>query len=225
MAGTYLLVTAFLVGLSGAMAPGPLTAVTIEHSLKKGFLAGPLVALGHIILEIMIIIMLVAGLSSFLARDSVGGLIGLLGGLVLFWMGYKMFTGIFSGSLSLEQEKPDDVSGNSGNYSSGFFRSSIAAGTITTFANPYWFIWWATVGAGYITISLRQGTLGVLLFSLGHIAADLGWLSFISFILATGKQYISENIYRAVMVVLAVFIIGMGVYFIWSGFNMFGLLG
>ncbi len=225
MSGSYLLITAFLVGLSGAMAPGPLTAVTIEHSLKKGFLAGPLVAFGHIIIEIMIIILLVAGLSSYLARDSVGGLIGLLGGLVLFWMGYKMFAGIFSGSLSLQKEKPVDVSGNSENYSSGFFRSSIAAGTITTFANPYWFIWWATVGAGYITISLRQGTLGVLLFSLGHIAADLGWLSFISLILATGKKYISENIYRAVMVFLALFIIGMGAYFIWSGFNMFSLLG
>lgn len=241
MSGLHLLITAFLVGLSGAVAPGPLTAVTVDHTLKKGFKAGPLVAFGHVIIEIIIILLLVAGMSTFFASDSVGGFIGLIGGLVLFWMGYKMFSDLLSGKITLEKSrdksysKPDknikeaekniDMNINAQKSNSKKFRvrlldNPITAGTLTTFANPYWFIWWATVGAGYITFSLEQGITGVLIFSIGHFLADLGWLSLIAFILATGKKFISDKIYQGIVVFLAIFIIGMGGYFVWSGYHL-----
>ena len=241
MSGLHLLITAFLVGLSGAVAPGPLTAVTVDHTLKKGFKAGPLVAFGHVIIEIIIILLLVAGMSTFFASDSVGGFIGLIGGLVLFWMGYKMFSDLLSGKITLEKSrdksysKPDknikeaekniDININVKESNSKKLRvrlldNPITAGTLTTFANPYWFIWWATVGAGYITFSLEQGITGVLIFSIGHFLADLGWLSLIAFILATGKKFISDKIYQGIVVFLAIFIIGMGGYFVWSGYHL-----
>lgn len=241
LSSLHLLITAFFVGLSGAVAPGPLTAVTVDHTLKKGFKAGPLVAFGHLLIEIIIIILLVAGMNTFFASDSVGGFIGLIGGLVLFWMGYKMFSDLLSGKITLEKSgvqnsgKLDDkikgtdknVDGNSyteKNSSQKFIAklldNPITAGTLTTFANPYWFIWWATVGAGYITFSLEQGLTGILFFSLGHFLADLGWLSLIAFVLATGKKFISDKIYQGIVVFLALFIIGMGGYFIWSGYHL-----
>jgi len=46
--------TAFVVGLSGALMPGPVTAVTAEHSLKKGIIAAPMVTLGHGVMEALV---------------------------------------------------------------------------------------------------------------------------------------------------------------------------
>ena len=63
-----LFITAFLIGLSGAMMPGPLLTVTIAESIKRGFIAGPLIMLGHAVLEFSLIIALVAGLSAFLSK-------------------------------------------------------------------------------------------------------------------------------------------------------------
>ncbi|NLC10857.1 MAG: lysine transporter LysE, partial [Firmicutes bacterium] len=46
--------TAFLVGLSGALMPGPVTAVVAEHTLKKGIVAAPLVVMGHGLMELLV---------------------------------------------------------------------------------------------------------------------------------------------------------------------------
>ncbi|WP_241078635.1 LysE family transporter [Natranaerofaba carboxydovora] len=237
MDAAYILVTAFLVGLSGAMAPGPLTAVTAEHSLKKGFKAGPLVTFGHGIMEALVVLLLAAGLGSYMASDLAGGVIGLVGGTVLFLMGYKMFSDARSGSISIDdaslddnqianydniytdtQDNPDNKN-NIDDLGDELVNGTVVAGIIATVSNPYWFIWWATVGAGYITISLQYGTRGLLFFFVGHMMADFLWLSFISLILASGKKFITDGIYRGVMASLSIFIIGMGGYFVWSGIN------
>ena len=40
-------ISAFLIGFSGAMMPGPMLGVAIDGSLKKGWIAGPMIVLGH----------------------------------------------------------------------------------------------------------------------------------------------------------------------------------
>mgnify|MGYP000862952647 CR=1 FL=1 len=75
-----LFITAFLVGLSGAMMPGPLLTVTIAESARRGFKAGPLIVLGHAILELALIIALLAGLSFYLKKPLVTTVISIVGG-------------------------------------------------------------------------------------------------------------------------------------------------
>lgn len=57
--------SSFLIGFSGAMMPGPMLGVTISGSLKRGWIAGPLVVLGHGILELMLVIAMISGLKDF----------------------------------------------------------------------------------------------------------------------------------------------------------------
>ena len=80
----------FVVGLSGAMAPGPVLTVAISETLKRGFRAGPLIVLGHAILEIILLILIAAGLGPFFQHPAVTTVFLSAGGAVLLWMGGQM---------------------------------------------------------------------------------------------------------------------------------------
>jgi threonine/homoserine/homoserine lactone efflux protein len=49
-----LLAIGFLIGLTGAVVPGPMLFATIEASLRRGWIAGPLIVLGHAAVEVLI---------------------------------------------------------------------------------------------------------------------------------------------------------------------------
>ena len=206
--------TAFIVGLSGALMPGPVTAVTIEHTLRKGVIAAPLVALGHGLMEALVVVLLVFGLGRFMADQGVAGVIGIAGGTVLAWMGWGMIKSARGGSLTL----------NGTNGSGKTTVKPVSAGILSTLANPYWFLWWATVGAGYVAISQQHGLPGVLLFFGGHILADLSWLLVIAVLLVTGKKFISDRIYAGVVKVLGAFLVVLAGYFFWVGVTWAGQL-
>lgn len=80
----------FILALSGVLTPGPLLTVIIRESMRKGFIPGPLIILGHGILELVLVIAIVNGLGEFLKKELITSIISILGGGVLLWMGRKM---------------------------------------------------------------------------------------------------------------------------------------
>ncbi len=64
------IITSFAVGLSGALVPGPMLTVTISDSLKRGFIAGPLIVIGHYIAELALILLIFAGLGWFIGSST-----------------------------------------------------------------------------------------------------------------------------------------------------------
>ena len=185
-----ILTTSFLVGLSGALMPGPMLALTISQSARFGFWAGPLIVLGHAILELALVLVLVFGLSCFVGNKLSLSIVGLIGGAVLVYMGVTtMIQGWGSSGLMLSSNStaPSQV--------------LIFSGIIVSVSNPYWLLWWATIGMTYLLWSLQLGPGGVAAFFTGHISADLIWYSLVAFIVAEGKTIISDAIYRWFLVV------------------------
>lgn len=209
-----LLVTSFLVGLTGALSPGPLLTVTVSESVRRGFWAGPLVVLGHCLLEIALIVALVMGLQELLKFNGVKGTIGILGGLFLLWLGYQMLRDAYRDSLDITL---------SGEGKSMKWGGPVLAGLLASLSNPYFVLWWATVGAAYVFVSLEYGWLGLVLFTAGHISSDLLWYSLVSFAVARGRRYIGHNFYRGLLGACGVFLVGLALYFCVSGWNYMGL--
>ena len=201
--------TSYLVGRSGAVSPGPLLAYDIREAVQGGFLAGPYIATGHAILELLIVIVLALGLRQLFDSDPVIGGIGLLGGLVLLWMGTNMVRNPQVSALSASSVP--DVSPREG------IARPMLGGAVVSLSNPYWTIWWLTVGATLMTQSLELGLLGIAAFYVGHILADISWYSLVSFAVASGRRLISERVCRGVMLGCGVFLLGMGGYFIATG--------
>lgn len=199
--------SSFIIAMSGALMPGPLLTVTVSESTRRGAIAGPLMILGHGILELALVIALLAGLAPLLVRDDVFIGIALTGGCILMWMAISMFRGIPNLHLDLEAAEGKKN------------RNLVLTGIIFSLANPYWTIWWASIGLGYIMHSVKFGILGVAAFYLGHILADLAWYAFISLGVAKGRRFFSDTVYRRLIGCCASFLILFACYFFYSGID------
>ena len=139
-----LFLTSFAVGFSGALMPGPLLTVDIAESTRKGFWTGPILTGGHAIAEIAVVAALAFGLSEFLASETIFRIIGLAGGLALILMGAAMLYDIFRSRIAFDANRPGSSSG-----------LLVGKGITASLSNPYWFVWWATVGTAFLTKSLE----------------------------------------------------------------------
>ncbi len=207
----YIFFTAVVVGLSGAMMPGPLLTVTITETARRGFIAGPLLILGHAILEGALLIALGLGLGSFLIEPAVSISIAMIGGLFLAWMGFQMAKDSYHERVKLKDFEDIEPTSQSNSM------HPILAGILVSLSNPYWTLWWATIGLGYITMSLKYGLAGIISFFIGHILADLGWYSMVSAGVVSGKRFLTQGVYRIIIIICGVFLLFLGVSFIYYG--------
>lgn len=194
--------SSFLIALSGALVPGPLFTLTVSESARRGVSTGPLIILGHGILEVLIVVLVLSGLSPFLTRDTTRYVISLAGGGMLIIMGIFLIRDIPKTRLDLGAGKQ------------GKGMNLIVTGILGSITNPYWIIWWATIGLGYLVSSLRFGITGVIIFFIGHISADLAWYSLVSYAVSKGKKIMGEKGYHAVLLFCGVFLILFGAWFI-----------
>ncbi|PLX76421.1 MAG: lysine transporter LysE [Desulfuromonas sp.] len=196
--------TSFALGFSGAMMPGPLLTLTIAETVRRGPIAGPMLILGHALLEGLVVLLLFFGAAELITHPAVFVTVALLGGGMMVWMGYSMLRGL--GSLSLDL---------TAGQTSGLH--PVVAGAAISLANPYFTIWWATIGLSYLLVAHEAGPFGVLVFYLCHISSDLVWYGFISGTISYGKRFLSDRGYRIMVGVCALFMIGFGLFFGWRG--------
>jgi threonine/homoserine/homoserine lactone efflux protein len=207
-----LFTTSFVVGFSGALMPGPVATVTIAESARQGFRVGPLITLGHALTEVVMVATLALGLSVVLQQPLIAGAIGVGGGLVLLWMGWGLVSSAWRGTISLQF-----AAGGSGPVGR---LGLVPAGIVTSLVNPYWFLWWATVGASYVVFGLQFGWLGVAAVFVGHILADLSWNCLLSLAVASGRRFLSDRLYRGLLAVCGLFLIVLSVAFVIYGARM-----
>jgi len=202
-----LLVASFLAALAGAVSPGPVFAVTVAESVKRGYRAGPLIVLGHFILEAIIVSVLFIGLGSLLASNQAMMAIGYGGGAALISMG--IYLAWSSRNVSLQAER-------SGSHRFSSY-GSIMSGFLTSCSNPYVPLWWLAIGVPIMYKSLEvAGVLGFALFLIGHGAADMGWFSSIAYCVDRGRRFMSDRFLRYLVIGSALFLMGLGIYFIGS---------
>jgi threonine/homoserine/homoserine lactone efflux protein len=229
-------VTSFGVGFTGALMPGPLTTVAVRESMQRGFWAGPLLAAGHSLIELALVVGLALGLSRFLVEDPVKAGVGIAGGLFLLWIGLHILRSPPEQPVPLGYPSSPNNPGSAA-YSNSWRRRWLltltggaaaskslprmaavlmSAAILVSVFNPAWLAWWASVGSAFISQSLEQGAAGVASFYVGHILSDILWLSLLAFVLASGRRMMREGVYRGILVVCGLFLLGLGAYFLTS---------
>ncbi len=196
--------TSFALGLSGAIMPGPLLTVTIAESLRRGPWAGPMLVAGHALLEAAVVLLLYFGLGEVVQAPPVFAGIALVGGALLLWLAAGMLKGLPRLSLQL-------------GVGEGAGLHPLAAGVAVSLANPYFLLWWATVGLGYLVVASRVGLAGVAVFYLFHILSDLAWYALVSNATCFGRRFLSDRGYRGLVGGCALFLLLFGGYFFYLG--------
>jgi len=195
----------FVLGLTGAMAPGPLLTVTIALAAKRGGSVGPLLIAGHAMLEISLVALIVFGLGSVLHNAGLFAIISFLGGAVLVWMGICSLRGLKTYSLSQGAGLP------------GGDLHPVLSGIVLSVSNPYWFIWWLTIGMWYVMSAKALGASGIAAFFAGHISSDLAWYSFVSYGIHLGGRLLNTRVIKAILFACSLFLVLFGLLFVAKG--------
>ncbi len=195
------LISAAGVSLSGVMLPGPLTAATIAKGYHEKN-AGVFIGLGHGIIEIPIIALIYFGFATYLTIPVIKQATGVAGGLLLVIMGLMIFLTFkkpVAGSISLPY-------------------NSLVTGIIMTGGNPYFFLWWATVGVALITGAVTFGIYGLVLFTLVHLSCDIVWEQIVSMTVFKTRHLWTPDVQKVVFGICALVLVGFG---IWFGVSVF----
>ncbi len=209
---------ALATGFSGAVVPGSVLAVVVRESVRVGWPAGPLMMIGHGALELAAVVLLTTGLIRFARARRVRGLIGLIGGGVLLYLGYSTLG--LSGEAAAEALRAGARSAaGAGVWAPGSALRLAALGALTTTVNPYWWLWWATIGMAHVGWAAGGGrpSLGGAAYFVGHVLSDFLWYSAVAAAIAAGRTLFTPPVWRGVYLACAAFLLLLGVIFAAGG--------
>jgi len=192
------------ISLSGVMAPGPVTATTIVMGSRNRW-AGALIAVGHGIVEFPLILLIVVGMNKILKSPTVQIAIGLAGGAFLIVMAVQILRGLRS--LGLERDR--NVKG-----------TPIMAGIVLTAGNPYFLLWWATIGLNLATRASELGLWAFVLFAVIHWLCDFFWLGALSWASFKGSELFGRRTLQTVLLICSTALVAFGVMFMYNAGSM-----
>jgi len=197
--------TIVLVTASGALAPGPLFFAAISHGAKLGARGGLAFAVGHTLFEFPLIILLALGLNTIVSEPVVKLLTGVIGGLALIVFGVMQIHDCLTSRFDVPKSRGT------------VFHNPILIGLVFTGLNPFFIVWWLTVGGSLIFEALELALLpGVILMYACHVWMDYAWLTAVAHFARVGINTIGARWYRAIMAFFGVVLIYFGITFLVS---------
>ena len=183
-----LLARVVVVSASGALSPGPLTTATLGLGARGSWRSGVVVSVGHTLVEFPLVLTLAYGLSAFVVRPDVRLAVGLLGGSALL---------IFAALTLRDAVRFKGFSASSSGV------APLLVGLVLSGGNPFFLVWWATVGLEYLILPfLRFGLVGLTLMYIAHVWLDYVWLAGVAHF--GGAISRSRNVYRVLLAVISV---------------------
>ena len=199
-----------VVAFSGALTPGPMLTLVISSVSKKGFWTSFFIVLGHSLLELLVVICFFTGILKFLDNPLIAKIIGILGGTFLLYMGIDIIISIFKKKTVIDFKSA--LKEKTINRKSTI--NVVFQGILISLMNPYWFIWWISIGAAFLLKSVKFSFAGISSFYIGHISADFIWYLFIGSLVNTGRRFFNQKIYNGILISCSIFLFYLGIKFI-----------
>ena len=203
------LATVVIVTASGALAPGPLTFAILMHGSKGGAWAGFLCAVGHTLVEFPLVLALAFGLLTAVNQPLVKLGIGVAGGAGLIVFGIlQVYETLMRPDTKRSTRKTVLPAG------------SVMLGAALTGLNPYFILWWLTIGSVLIIQALAfAAVIGVIVMYISHVWMDYAFLTALAHFGKKGKLIIGSKYYKVVLTSFGIVLVYYGISFILSTRN------
>jgi len=198
-----ILLSVVVISFSGVMMPGPMTAVTLAKSYKSPW-AGAQIALGHAVIEVPLILLIYFGFAQFFQHDVVRLVLSVLGSGMIIWLGISMFRA----RVEVVRQGKD------------LPYNAFSAGILTSVFNPFFLLWWATIGGMLIMRILDFATAGIIAFIIVHWLCDLVWLSLVSTVVYRTHSLWGRRFQEWLFIACSLLLIGFGLWFLVSGIQL-----
>jgi threonine/homoserine/homoserine lactone efflux protein len=183
------------ISMSGVLMPGPLFAVTIEKASKHKA-AGALIAIGHGVVEFPLMFLIFFLLSEFEAPWYVQAGVGLVGGLLMIYMGVQTFR---------NRNRPEKYIAST--------QDSLLAGIKTTAANPGFILWWLTIGTALVLNAKIFGLIGFSIFAGLHWSCDFVWYTVVAFLIFKSRKFWTARVHQGITFFCFAVLVGFGALF------------
>jgi len=196
-----------LVSVSGVLSPGPLFFANLVLSKNGGFWSGIKIAIGHTIVELPVVILYSIPLIIFTSQSvtfSIINFISFIGGISLISFGILFVVKIISKN-------------NKHNYiiESSRIEKPVIAGMLFTGINPFFFLWWISVGIKLISdsIALLGYPIGIAFLFLVHVWMDYAWLGLTSYFASRGISVLRSQYHKFIILILTIPLFYYGINF------------
>ncbi len=200
-----------LVSASGVLTPGPLFFVNLALSKYGGFWSGIKIAIGHTIVELPLIILYSLPFIVLTFPSTIFSMlkvISIIGGvsLIVFGIFYVVRTLSKNNNLTATT-KPCRI------------ENPILAGILFTGVNPFFFMWWISIGVKLISDSLQLlgYPLGLVFLFFVHIWMDYAWLGLSSYFTSRGIKIVGSQYHKFIIILLTLPLFYYGINFILVG--------
>jgi len=201
-----------LVSASGVFSPGPLLFANLALSKYGGFWSGIKIAIGHTIIELPVIILLSLPFVVFSPVNmtfSIVKIISFIAGAFLI-----VFAILYVVRIIRANDSPHTA------INTSRIQNPYLAGIMFTSLNPFFIVWWTTVGVKLISdsISLLGHPAGIAFLFFVHIWMDYAWLGLSSYLASRGFNIIRSEYHKFITMLLTVPLFYYGIYFVLGSF-------
>ena len=200
-------ITGMVFGLTAGLSPGPLLTLVITETLIHGRTEGIKVAISPLLTDVPIILVTVFILSKLAGFESILGIISLLGGLFIIYLGVISF-------------KAKDIETDTNIIKPKSIRKGVIANTL----NPHPYLFWITVGAPLLFKSFNISLGAALSFIISFYFFLVGSKVLIALIVDKSRNYLKNSMYKWIMRILGLILLIFAVIFIRDGLKLFGIL-
>ncbi len=198
-----ILLSVVVISFSGVMMPGPMFAVALAKSYKSAW-AGTWMSLGHAVIEVPLILLIYFGFAHFFQSTGFQLFLSIAGSAMIVWLGIDMFR---ARKKVVSQGK--DLPYN-----------SFTAGIIMSASNPFFLLWWATIGWMLISRIVPYGTSGLTALIIAHWLCDLIWLTLVSNVVYRTHALWGQKLQEGIFIACSALLVGFGVWFLISGVQL-----
>ena len=197
-----------VLGLSAGLAPGPLLALVITHTLKHNVREGVKVALAPLITDLPIILVSLLVLTKLANFNRVLGLISCIGGMYVLYLAYES---IRTGPIKLEVAKSHP--------------QSLKKGSLINALNPHPYLFWSTVGAPLTLKFYDDNLLAPLIFILCFYLLLIGSKIFLALVVGKSRSFLTSKSYIYVMRILGGILAFFACYLFKDALVFLGFIG